>query len=328
MRQIAPTLAVAVALCVAALVPSSVDAQRADKVPRIGYLSPGSGQMNYDQGFLEGLRERGYVEGRNIVIEFRIAAGKNERLPDLASNLVRAGVDVIVTGGTPATMAAMAATRTIPIVFTTAGDPAEKGIVASLAHPGGNVTGLALVTDKSKLVQLLKEVVPQVTRLAFIYDPANYPSAYREAYLGRLADDASAQGVIVQPVALRDPDDTELAFQQIAAGTNALLIDNVNVALMARDRICAYAGQQRLPAIGARREFADAGCLMTYSEDWVDMHRRAAGYVDKILKGARPADLPVEQPVRFDFVVNLKAARALGIAPPLATLLRATEVID
>jgi putative ABC transport system substrate-binding protein len=190
------------------------------------------------------------------------------------------------------------------------------------------VTGLALVTDRAKLVQLLKEAVPEVTRLAFIYDPAVYPGAYRETYLGRLADDARALGVAVQSIALRDPDDTELAFQAIAAGTNALLIDNVNVALIARDRICTYAGQHRLPAIGALREFADAGCLMTYSEDFVDMYRRAAGYVDKILKGARPADLPVEQPVRFDFVVNLKAARALGIAPPPATMLRATEVID
>ncbi len=326
MRSIALSLAGTVALCAAALGPYAAGAQAADKIPRIGYLT--FGPSTRTESFLQGLRELGYVEGRNIVVEFRFSAGKNELLADLASDLVRTGVDEIVTAGTPATVAAMQATRTIPIVFGAASDPVEKGIVASLAHPGGNVTGLALFIDYDKPLQLLKEAVPQTTRVAYIYDPTALPGAYLEASLARLADDGRALNITVQPIALRDPGDIDLVLQAMAAGTNGLFIDAVPLALIARDRICALAGQHRLPAVGFLREFADAGCLMTYGENQVDIFRRAAGYVDKILKGARPGDLPVEQAVRFDMVINLKTARALGIELPQAILLRTTEVIE
>jgi putative ABC transport system substrate-binding protein len=328
MKSVARSLAGAVALFIAALGAPAVGAKAADKIPRIGYLSPTAGPTTRTESFLQGLRELGYVEGRNIVLEYRWAGGKNERLPDLASDLVGAGVDLIVAGGTPATVAAMKVTRTIPIVFGSAADPVEKGIVASLAHPGGNVTGLAAFVDYDKPLQLLKEAVPQVTRVAFIYEPASLPGAYLEASLSRLADYARALDVTVQPIVLRGPGDAELAFQAIASGTNGVLIDSVAPALLARDRICALAMQHRLPAISFARSFADAGCLMTYGEDLDDMFRRAAGYVDKILKGARPSDLPVEQPTKFDLVVNLKTARALGIELPQAILLRTTEVIE
>lgn len=303
-------------------------AQSTGKVWRIGYLSSQFGPSNLSQSFLLGLHEFGYIEGKNLVFDLRVAEGKNERLAELASGLVGSGVDVIVTEGTPSTKAAMQATRTIPIVFGSAQDPVEKGIVASLAHPGGNVTGLALIADHAKPLELLKEATPGTTQVAFIYDSATRPGAYGEASLRMLQEDARVLGMTLQGVVLRAPDETDQIFTLLPVGTNGLLIENSVVNILAEERICTLALQRGLPAVGTFREFAGAGCLMSYGENLPDTYRRAAGYVDKILRGAKPSDLPVMQATTFDLVINLKTARALGLTVPQALLVRADEVIE
>jgi putative ABC transport system substrate-binding protein len=299
-----------------------------NKIWRVAYLSSRYGPSELSQSFLQGLRELGYDEGKNLVVEHRVAAGKNERLAELAADLIRTGVDIIVTEGTPATKAAMQATKTIPIVFGSAQDPVEKGIVASLAHPGGNVTGLALIANHAKPLELLKEAVPGASAVAFIYDPATRPGAYGEASLKVLQEDARKLEMMVQPVVLRDPDDTNQVFTALAPGTNGLLVENSVINLLAQERICALAARRGLPAVGTFREFANAGCLMSYGEDLPDTYRRAAGYVDKILRGANPADLPVQQATTFKLTVNLKNAKALGITIPPSIMVRADEVIE
>ena len=302
--------------------PLAAEAQQAGKVYRIGYLSVQAGPTVTSKGFVQGLRDLGYVEGQNFVMEYRWAAGKSERLPALAADLVRAKVDLIVTAGTPATIAAKETTRTISIVFGSAGDPVEKGIVASLAHPGGNVTGIALQVTVAKHLQVLKETVPRVSRVAFLYDPAvTAPEEYRKTYLARLEADGRALNVKVQPVPMREPDEVERVFSEVRrSGAQGLLVHNPTPILMVAKRLCALATQQRLPAIGVGREFADAGCLMSYGENLADMYRRAATYVDKILKGAKPGDLPVEQPAKFELVINLRTAKALGLTIPRSVL--------
>ncbi len=308
--------------------PRVAAAQSASKVWRIGYLSGKYGPSELSESFVQGLRELGYVEGQNLVVEYRLAMGKNERLPKLAADLVRARVDLIATEGTPSTQAAMHATNTIPIVFGSMQDPVEKGIVASLAHPGGNVTGNALIGDHIKPLAFLKEAVSGVSRVAFIYDPATRPGAYGEAKLKEIQDNARALNMTVRPVALRDPDETDRVFAAFPADTNGLLIENSVINLLAQERICALATQHGLPAVGTFPEFSHSGCLISYGENLPLVYRRAAGYVDRIFRGGKPADLPVQQPTKFELVVNLRTANALGLTIPEAFLLRADEVIE
>jgi putative tryptophan/tyrosine transport system substrate-binding protein len=315
-------------LCGAAALPLAARAQQRDQVRRIGWLSSGSSPSAATRGFFQAMRERGYIEGQNLLVEYRWAGGNSERLAELAADLVSAGVDLIVTAGTPATLAAKQATSSIPIVFAVAGAPVQKGLVGSLANPGGNVTGLALLTDDLKALQILKEVAPAVTRVAFLYDPDTLPGDFGEDWLKRTRARSRALKLDFQPVALRSPDRTTQAFDTLPAGTNALLISNSSTNAQARRQICTLATQRRLPTASIERAFVDAGCLMTYGEDQVDMHRRAAGYADRIFKGAKPAELPVEQPTRFQLVINLKAANAIGLAVPPLMLTRADEVIE
>jgi putative ABC transport system substrate-binding protein len=274
------------------------------------------------------MEELGYIEGQNFKIEYRWAAGKNGQLGELATDLVRAGVDLIVTAGTPATLAAKQATPTIPIVFAAAGSPIEKELVSSLGHPGGNVTGLALVTDEIKTLQILNEMALGISRAAFMYDPDTLPGRFGEDWLKRARARSRTLKIDLQPVVLRDPKAVDQVLGALPSGTNALLVTNSAINSLARNQICALAIQRRLPAVSTERVFANAGCLMSYGEDQFDMHRRAAGYVDKIFNGSKPADLPVQQPIKFELVINLKTAKALGIEIPPTLLARADEVIE
>jgi putative ABC transport system substrate-binding protein len=307
-------------------VPLAAEAQQAGKVYRIGYLSAGSAAFapRGDEKFLQGLRDLGYVEGRDFVMEYCFAEGQPDRLPGLAADLVRAPVDVIVTMGTPATLAAMQATGTIPIVSPVAGNVVEKGIVKSLAQPGGNVTGLTTQIGVFKLYQLLKEAAPKVSRVVYLYDPASGVPAVPE----RLNSQAKAMNVDMQVVALRDPNNIAQAFAEFRRGTNGLVLDRATPLLLRQDQICKLALQRRLPTAVFGRSFADAGCLLFYGEDTGDMLRRAAVFVDKILKGAKPADLPVELATKFKLVINLKTAKALGLTIPPSLLGRADELIQ
>jgi len=311
--------------------PLGAEAQQAGKLWRIGYLSPRSRvdpRSSSDRAFLQGMGELGYVEGRDFVMEYRWAEGHLDRLPELAADLVRARVDVILTGGTPGTIAAKQATQTIPIVFWTAGGVVQKGIVASLARPGGNVTGLQLHVSGPKLIQLLKDAVPTVTRVAYLYHPGSSALGERETYLKELRSKAQAVSVEVQPVAVSDPSGIPHAFAELGRGTNGLMVEGSGVLNMTADQVCKLAAQRRLPAIGYGRWFTSAGCLMSYGENLDDMSRRAAIYVDKILKGAKPTDLPVELPTKFELVINLRTAKTIGLTIAQSVLGRADEVIQ
>ena len=280
------------------------------------------------KAFRQGLRDLGYVEGQNIAIEYRWAEGRFERLPDLAAELVRLKVDVIVSVVTQASLAAKNATRTIPIVMVAAGDPLGSGLVASLARPGGNVTGPSsmLAELAGKELELLKETVPNVSRVAVLWNPAN---AVWQAQMLRATEVAArALGLQLQLLEARGPDELEGAFAAMTRERASALLVQVDVifALHAR-RIADLAAKRRLPAMYGSREHVEAGGLISYAPNVPDVFRRAATYVDKILKGAKPADLPVEQPTKFELVINLKTAKALGLTIPQAVLIRADEVI-
>jgi putative tryptophan/tyrosine transport system substrate-binding protein len=249
-------------------------------------------------------------------------------LAELAADLVRTNVDLIATEGTPPTKAAIQTTSVIPIVFGSVQDPVEKGIVASLAHPGRNVTGMALIADHAKPLELLKEAVPEVSRVTFIYDPETRPGAYGEASLRTLQMEALKLGMTVEPMPLRDPDQTDTVFNALAADTNGLLFENSVINIRAQKRICELALRRRLPSVSSFREFAASGCLVSYGENLPEVYRRAASYVDKILKGAKPSDLPVMQATTFDLVINLKTAKALGVQFPTSFIARAADVIE
>jgi len=321
MRRIGIAVVLALSLLIA---PLAAVGQQPKKVYRIGYLSAGSAPANLKGPFRQGLHDLGYVEGRDFVMEYRFAEGQPDRLPGLAADLVRARVDVIVTIGTPATRAAMQATGTIPIVSPVAGALVEKGFVKSLAHPGGNVTGLTTQLGLFKSHQLLQEAAPKVTRVVYLYDPGSSPSDTA----GRLTSQAKAANLELQLVALRDPNNIERAFAEFRSGTNGLILDRADPIRVKADQICNLALQHRRPTMATDRIFPEAGCLMSYSEDFNDMLRSAAGLVDKILKGAKPADLPVELGTKFTLVINLKTAKALGLAIPQTLLLRADQVIE
>ena len=321
-----------VALAVGVLsAPLGADAQRPGKVPRIGYLGYSSAALepHLVGAFRQGLRDLGHVEGQNIVIEYRWAEGKLDRFPDLVADLVRLKVDVIVTAGTPGALAAKQATRTIPIVMASSADPVGTGLVASLARPGGNVTGLASISSElaGKRLEMLKEVVPRLSRLAVLWNPANPVNAIG---LNQTRIAAQALRVTLQPVVeVRAADEFDAAFATISrAHPGALVVLPDRFFYGQRARIVNFAAKNRLPAMYSVREFVDAGGLMSYAASNTDMFRRAATFVHKILKGAKPADLPVEQPTRFELVVNLKTAKSLGLTIPQSILMRADQVIQ
>ena len=308
-------------------VPFATEAQRPEKPYRIGYLAVAPGPTPRTQSFLDGLRNLGYVEGKDFVMEYRRSGEQIERMPELAADLVRINVDVIVAATTIAALPAKRATGTIPIVFAGGTYPVERGLVTSLARPGGNVTGVTLHVGVAKNLQVLKEMAPKTSRVAYLYS-ASPADDYVSTVLAGLEADARAFNVKIDPVNVRDAADVDRAFSEFKRnGTNGLLVDPTSVLLRVRDLVCGLALKQGLPVVSRGRELADAGCLASYGENFDEVYRRAATYVDRILKGMKPADLPVEQPTKFELVINLKTAKALGITTPPSLLLQA-EVIQ
>jgi putative ABC transport system substrate-binding protein len=304
---------------------SSAEAQQQAKIPRLGYLTGGDSSPN--EAFVQGLRDIGYFEGKNIVIEVRNADGTMDRLPHLAAELVRLKVNVIVAVGGQATLPAKHATITIPFVFTLVSDPVGAGLVTSLARPGGNLTGLSSVsTDLSgKRLELLKEAIPKVSRVAVLYDPTDRSKI---AEVKEIKDDARSLGVQLQALEVRRLDEFENAFKTASrAKAGAILVLPTSILNSNRKRIADLATKNRLPTMLATSQHMDAGALMSYGPDYADLYRRAAVYVDKILKGAKPADLPVEQPTKFELIINLKTAKQIGLTIPPNVLARADRVI-
>ena len=317
-------LTLALGLCLA---PSPSQAQSVTKTPSIGILTQVFAPYPVLEAFRQGLRDLGYVEGQNITLEYRFADGKVERLPELAADLVRLKVDVILAEGGQAIRVAQHATGTIPIVFPTVPDPVGQGLVASLAQPGGNTTGVSFQEPElmGKRLELLKEAVPGVTRVAYLW----HANPINARHLQETESAARALGVQLQAVEVRDPDTFDQAFASMAeAHADALITMPSGVFLSRRTQIVDLAAKARLPGIFPDREFAEAGGLMAYGPSLAANFRRAATYVDKILKGTKPADLPVEQPSEFEFVINLKTARALGLTIPSTLLFQANEVIQ
>jgi putative tryptophan/tyrosine transport system substrate-binding protein len=311
----------------------SAEAQQAKKVSRLGYLSPVDAATDSPraEGIRLALRELGYIEGQNIAIEYRYAEGKVDRAPELAAELVRLKVDaIVVAGGTPSVQSAMNATKTIPIVMMGQGsDPVRAGLVESLARPGGNVTGLTALGRElgGKRLELLKEAIPKLSRVAVLYDPANPPSLHEVKEL--LPAEARALKLTIQPWEIRAVDD----FEKVFAALNKQRPDGLYVVTAGpvmrpnEKRIAGFALKSRLPSVYDSRGYVEAGGLMSYGADLADSYRRVAIYVDKILKGAKPGDLPVEQPKKFELVINLKTAKQIGLTVPQSLLYRADRVI-
>jgi putative ABC transport system substrate-binding protein len=321
---------VALGFVVMLAAPLAAEAQPAAKIPRIGLLSPFSPSDTalWHQAFRQGLRDLGWVEGKTISIEYRYAEGRRDRLPDLAADLVRLKVDIIFADTTSAALAAKNATRAIPIVLASGSDTVASGLVNSLARPGGNITGLDQIAPElgGKRLELLKEIVPILSRVAVLWNPQNPASTlnWKELQLP-----ARQLGIQLHSLEVRSPTGFDKAFEaatRARAGALAIMPDPVFVTNL--KRIADLAAKSRLPAIFHLREFVDAGGLVAYGPDRSDLFRRAATYVDKILKGARPADLPVEQPTKFELVINLKTAKALGLTIPPSLLQRADQVIE
>jgi len=310
--------------------PLAVEAQQAGKVYRVGFLGNSSAALeaNLVGPFREGLRELGYVEGRNIVIEYRWAEGKYERFPALIAELAALNVDVIVTAGTPAALAVKRTTPSIPLVMAAVGDPIGVGLVASLARPGGNVTGLSAIAPEleGKRLELLREVVPKLSHIAVLWNPDN---PFHAGSLKETQAAAQVLGIKAQLVGVRISEEFPAAFAAIVRERpGALLVLADRIFLHNRARIVDFGAKHRLPGVYPYRELVEAGGLMSFGPSYPGMHRRAAHYVDKILKGSKPADLPVEQPATFELIINLKAAKALGLTIPQSLLLRADEVIQ
>ena len=300
-------------------------AQQPPRMPRIGVLEASPG---FDKAFHEGLRQFGYVEGQNIVIECRRALGRAERFPELAAELVRLNVEVIVATNNPAVAAAHNATTTIPIVMVVVTDPVRLGFAASLARPGGNVTGLTLQAPElaAKRLQLLKEAVPQLTRVAVLWDSTE-PG--RQQPVKEAAAAAPQLGLKLQTLAVRSPGEIGSAFTAMTReGAGAVLIWGSSMLFAHKATIAELTARTRLPTMCPAPEWMDAGCVMAYSSSLNDMYRRAPYFVDKILKGAKPADLPIEQPTKFALVMSAKAAKTLGLSIPPSLLLRADQIID
>ena len=313
--------------------PLGAEAQQAAKIARVGYLSPNlATNPHLREAFRQGLRDLGYVEGRNLVIVYRDAEGKVERLPALAAELVALKVDVILAeGGTLGPRVAKQATRTIPIVIAAAGDPVGSGLVTSLARPGGNVTGLSSLGPGlvGKRLELLKQAVPGVDRVAVLRQPTALGEDTAKDMLKAADVAARALGVQPQFIEARGPDEFARAFSDMtSARAGALVVLPSARFLREHRRLVDLAAKNRLPAVYTSREFVDAGGLMSYGANQPDLFRRAATYVDKILKGAKPGDLPVEQPTKFEIVINLKTARTLGLTIPPSVLSRADQIIE
>ncbi len=310
--------------------PLTADAQQAAKVARIGFLgnSTAALEANLVGPFREGLRDLGYVEGRNILIEYRWAEGKYERFPALIAELIALKVDLIVTAGTPAALAVKKATTSIPLVMIAVGDPVGTGLVASLARPGGNITGLTSIAPdlEGKRLELLREVIPGVSHIAVLWNSASPSQVIQEKEV-----QAAAQVLRMRVLSLgvRTPEEIENAFSVIVRERpGALLVLADRLFLHHRARIMDFAAKHHLPGVHAYRELVEAGGLMSFGPSYAGMHRRAAYYVDRILKGAKPADLPVEQPTKFELIINLKAAKILGLTIPQSLLQRADQIIQ
>jgi putative tryptophan/tyrosine transport system substrate-binding protein len=314
----------------AAAWPLAVRAQQAGRVAKIGILAYGNrfDSPLFDR-FRGGLRDLGYVEGRNATTEFRTAADNPASVGDLAAELARLPVDVIVTDGTPSALAAKQATATIPIVMAVIVDPVGTGLVSSYARPGGNITGFTILAPElgTKRLEILKETVPGLNRVGLLWNAINPLNATPQ--VPPIIEAARALGLEIEAGPVRNPDEFEPAFEKFKARqVSAIMTVADGMMFEERRRIVDLATAARLPGIYPDRPFADAGGLLFYGPLVVDLFRRAAGYVDRILKGAKPADLPIEQPTRFSFVINLKAAKALGLAIPETLLIRADEVIE
>jgi putative tryptophan/tyrosine transport system substrate-binding protein len=313
----------------AAAWPLAARAQQADKLPTIGFLGAGtlSAWSRRVASFVQRLRELGWIEGHTIAIEYRWADGSTGRLPNIAAEFARLKVDVIVTAGTPSVIAAKQATSVIPIVFATAGDPVGNGLVATLARPGGNVTGLSVqdVDLTGKRLELLQELVPRLSRLAILTNIGNPVHILQREEVRTMA---RALGVEVITLEIRRADDIPPAFETLKNGADALYIPPDPLVISELNRINALVLSARLPTMHGSGECVEAGGLMSYGPNFPDLFRRTADYVDKILRGAKPADIPVEQPTKFALVINLTTAKALGLTIPESFLLRADEVIE
>jgi putative tryptophan/tyrosine transport system substrate-binding protein len=312
--------------------PLAAEGQQAAKVPRIGHLSPDLATRNHlYEALLQGLRDLGYVGSRNVAIEVRDAEGQLERLPALAAELVALKTDVIVTAGTPAALAAKQATRTVPIVFAGVSDPVTGRLVTSLARPDSNVTGLSLLIPDlvGKRLEQFKQALPGISQVAVLWQPGGLGERTEIDMLKEAEAAARSLGVRLQFVEARGPADFERAFSDMTrARADALTVLPSPTFLYERKRVVNLAAKNRLPTVFAFREYVDAGGLMSYGPDIADMYRRAATYVDKILKGTKPGDLPIEQPTKFELVINLKTAKALGLTIPPSLLQRADQVIE
>ena len=320
------------ALVALGAMPLSGRAQHPGRIPRVGFLHPAVPQNNttpFLEAFRQGMRELGYMEGKNLQLEVRWGEGKLERMPALAEELVRIKVDVIVAASSPSVIAARQATKTIPIVMPLSSDPVGDGLVASLAHPGGNITGLSMMAPEvgAKRLQLLKEVIPKPSRaVGVLWNPAYAGMAARFRDAQR---NAPAAGIDVRSLEVRDTRELEKALEDVTRSRpDGLILLADPLTLSQRLRIVEFAAEARIPAVYEISEFADAGGLMSYGHNPGELCRRAATYVDKILKGAKPAELPIQQPTKFELVINLKTAKALGITIPQSILLQADRVIE
>jgi putative ABC transport system substrate-binding protein len=309
---------------------SSVEAQQPKPLPHVGFLSGAAASVarpNVD-AFRQGLNNLGYIEGKNIRIEYRFAEGRIDRLSDLAQELVHLKVDVLLAGGTPPALAAKQATKTIPVVFVTVADPLRVGLVASLAHPGGNMTGTTTINSELTLkrLELLKETVPTVSRVAFLRNPSDASNVLGS--LKELQDSVRAVGLTIQPFDVRDASEFDGAFSAMTReGIHALVVLAGTLTSGHRKLIVDLAAKARLPVMYGDAGFVEVGGLMSYAANFAEQYRRAAVYVDKIVKGTKPTDLPVEAPTKFELIINLKAAKQIGVTIPPGVLARADRVI-
>ena len=325
MKKATSTLFILATLILAPVYPAQAQKQAA--IPRMGLLYLGAPPNAILDGFMQGMRELGYIEGKNIIIEYRFAEGKEDRLPELATELVRLKVDAVFTAGTPAIYALKQATKTIPIVFFSTSDPIGTGVVASLAHPGGNITGIsALASDLwPKRLELLKEISPKLSRVAMLWNKNNAGMALEARATQEVA---GPLGVALQDRGIKDTNELEVVFAVMTKDRPDAFLALMDPVLNSqRTRILDFLAKNRLPAIFQSTDWVEAGGLISYGPSYPDLYRRAAVQMDKILKGAKPADIPVEQPTKFELVINLKTAKQIGLTIPQSVLFRADKVI-